>query len=529
MKLRLTLQLLLSLISFVIIFIVLTYSFNRVNQNSSELYQDRVIPMGQLKIINDTFAVNIIDAFNKHLLGDFTHNQMNQSIDSGLQNVESVWREYMSTYLTPEESAIASRFAEQQRVVNQYLATIKQQPVTDAMVLELYQKVDILSAIGAELTHIQESIAKTLYEQSLADASSASKLVMYIIFICVVATLYLNYLIFKYIEQHVGGEPNEISEKIKIISQGDFTLQMKGDEQGIYRDVLNLADNLKTSFRQSASIADNVASASEELATVMIQANDNANIELEQIENVSSAVNQLTVAANEVSIQAERAQAITLSVAENVTHGGQSLLTSNRLNDQIQHSVDDSVNIVGQLNEFTNEINDVIEVINSISDQTNLLALNAAIEAARAGEQGRGFAVVADEVRALAVKTQQSTLSIREIINKLQAQSQLAVEHMEGNASLVEESKQLSSSLANAFDDIKQSVEAMNDVNNLVASATQEQVQVTNSISENVTVTLDTINQNVAGIAQTTSASEELSHLSAEQNKQLARFKIDQA
>jgi methyl-accepting chemotaxis protein len=227
-----------------------------------------------------------------------------------------------------------------------------------------------------------------------------------------------------------------------------------------------------------------------------------------------------------MSENASNAESSANEAMQNVHTGDESLGKSDDNSNKIRESVTQSTEIVNQLKVYSTEIGSVIDVINSISEQTNLLALNAAIEAARAGEAGRGFAVVADEVRSLAAKTQQSTIDIQEIISKLQSQAEKADQFMKSNATLVDESQHIAQSLREAFAGIAQSVNTISDVNSLVATAANEQCSVTDEIAANISNTVDMVNQNVVGIGESTRASQALSKEADKQKQLLAYFRI---
>ncbi|EGQ9133426.1 methyl-accepting chemotaxis protein, partial [Vibrio parahaemolyticus] len=307
----------------------------------------------------------------------------------------------------------------------------------------------------------------------------------------------------------VGGAPTEIAGLMEKMANGDFTQRITptGNETGIYQSLIKLSNQLSELIQNTHSISENVASASEELNAVMNDTKSNAQEELSQVEQISTAITELSSTSQEVSQQALVAEREACKAKENVQSGKQTLEQNITLTGSIHSSVNESANIVDELRQFAIEIGSVTEVINSISEQTNLLALNAAIEAARAGEHGRGFAVVADEVRSLASKTQESTVSIQEIIEKLQKQSERAQTNMAQNVELIVHSVQLADNIKASFEDISASVDSISETNTVVATAAQEQFSVTEDISRNTTLAFDLVQQNVFGMNDTLQAS----------------------
>ncbi|WP_285373163.1 methyl-accepting chemotaxis protein [Vibrio parahaemolyticus] len=326
----------------------------------------------------------------------------------------------------------------------------------------------------------------------------------------------------------VGGTPTEIAGLMEKMANGDFTQRFTptGNETGIYQSLIKLSNQLSELIQNTHSISENVASASEELNAVMNDTKSNALEELSQVEQISTAITELSSTAQDVSQQALVAEREACKAKENVQSGKQTLEQNITLTGSIHSSVNESANIVDELRQFAIEIGSVTEVINSISEQTNLLALNAAIEAARAGEHGRGFAVVADEVRSLASKTQESTVSIQEIIEKLQKQSERAQTNMAQNVELIVHSVQLADNIKASFEDISASVDSISETNTVVATAAQEQFSVTEDISKNTTLAFDLVQQNVSGMNDTLQASSDLAKLAETQKSDLGFFKI---
>jgi methyl-accepting chemotaxis protein len=347
--------------------------------------------------------------------------------------------------------------------------------------------------------------------------------------ICLIAALAVLWVTLeKLVLKPVGGTPDEIAALMEEMAGGNFsrTLQQTGRETGIYRSLIKLARQLSELIKNSHGIAESVSSASSQLHVVMNSSKENAQDELSQVEQISTAISELSSTSMEVSKQAVIAEEQAKGAQENINNGKLTLEKNLELTGSIHSSVNESAGIVDDLRAYALEIGSVIEVINSVSEQTNLLALNAAIEAARAGEFGRGFAVVADEVRSLASKTQQSTVSIQEIIEKLQKQSERAQDNMAHNVELIEQSVELAENVKASFEDIAAAVTSISEVNTLVATASQEQFCVTEDISKNTTVAFDLVRQNVAGVDQTLQASVELSQLADTQKSELSAFKL---
>ncbi len=419
----------------------------------------------------------------------------------------------------------------------QAFATYKQ--TFDQIVATINQRNQIISGqldvIGAQAAKSIENIkVSTKQEQDTVgpnmvnQLNSAESIILWLAAIAILIALGVAIFIYRSINRVVGGEPSEIQLLVQEVSKGDLSseIQITGKESGIYANILEMRAELRRIMQGFHSISDSVSSASVELAAVMTQTEANAQQELSQIEQIATAINELSSTASEVSHNASSAEQAASGATDNVHAGQNALRSSDEVSRKVEHSIEETTNIVNQLREYSIEIGTVVEVINTISEQTNLLALNAAIEAARAGEQGRGFAVVADEVRSLAAKTQQSTVDIQEIISRLQSQAEEANKFMSANVTLAEDSRAISQQLGDSFTAIAKSVTQISDMNTQVATASEEQSSVTHDISQNVSLTFEIVNQNVSGVQESQKASEELSSLAAEQKHLLNFFKL---
>ncbi|WP_457933583.1 methyl-accepting chemotaxis protein [Pseudomonas sp. SA195] len=229
------------------------------------------------------------------------------------------------------------------------------------------------------------------------------------------------------------------------------------------------------------------------------------------VQEVAQNAEQASLAAREADQQARQGD---LVVQEAIGQIGS-------LSGEVEHSAQ----AIEELNNESGRIGTVLEVIRAVAEQTNLLALNAAIEAARAGEQGRGFAVVADEVRALARRTHDSTEEIEGLIGNLQRVAQKAVEQMQTSRDLTQHTVDLANEAGSALGRITESVSTIEQMNQQIAAAAEQQSAVAENISESVTRVRDIGEQSASGSEQTAAASAELARLGVELQGLVARFR----
>ncbi|WP_333002322.1 methyl-accepting chemotaxis protein [Vibrio coralliilyticus] len=384
---------------------------------------------------------------------------------------------------------------------------------------------EMVGAINTLSQKVNEFAGKAM-EQSTRNNEKVQNTAMYTVLAVLAASLFVAWLLSGMIVTPI----QKLQSVMREIAQGN--LSARADSEGenevaqLSKDVNTTAEQLHMTVDELMRISEEVASASTELAAVMTQAEGNAQQELAEIEQVASAVNELASTADNVSDNAQLADSTAREADQLAKSGLQIFQESSEASAQMSHALNNAAQVVLTLKEQSEQISDVIEVIRGVSEQTNLLALNAAIEAARAGESGRGFAVVADEVRMLAARTQESTGEIQAIIEELQKQSGLANDSMQMSLEMLDKNNQLAKQANEALVGITESVVNINDTNTQVATAAEQQSQVTQDINRNVVNMSELVNQNVTGISQSASASSELSQLAEKQKAQLSFFKL---
>jgi methyl-accepting chemotaxis protein len=319
-------------------------------------------------------------------------------------------------------------------------------------------------------------------------------------------------------------------EGAQRIAKGDLTQAIttdRTDEAGqLLMALSDMQGGLKNTLVEIANASDQLASAAEELSAVTDESSRGLTRQNDEIQQAATAVNQMTAAVDEVASNAVSTSEASRQATAEAEDGRQQVEQAVSGMSSMVVEINDSTQSVADLANQVREIGKVIDVIRGIADQTNLLALNAAIEAARAGEQGRGFAVVADEVRALAHRTQTSTVDIEKMIGEVQAGADGAVAAMNKSLTWANNTQTLAQNAGQALERITASVASINERNLVIASASEEQAQVAREVDRNLLNIQDLSTQTAAGAHQTNASSQDLSRLATSFNMLVSKFQL---
>lgn len=384
-------------------------------------------------------------------------------------------------------------------------------------------RIDMMAQVEAELGQTVVSLANV----ARTDAQRSLYVAIATVILMLIAVLWLASVIIRNIKIAVV----DVNRTLISLSTRDLTARTRytgRDEFGeISRNLDNMAIQIGEVIREIGSATAQVATAAEQSSAVALQTSNNVVQQRQGTDQVVTAISEMSATVKDVARSTTDAAEMSQRVNASTMQGKAEIENTISLIKGLEVQAEQTSRIIEELKGESYSISSVLDVIRGVAEQTNLLALNAAIEAARAGEQGRGFAVVADEVRNLAKKTQDSTVSIQKMIANLQSGSDRAATSMQETLGKAQEGASNVVRAGELLEEIAEGIATISDSNIQVASAAEQQSQVAEEIHRNVNDINTLVIQVSAGAEQTAVTSRELARLAEQQQGLVERFKVN--
>ncbi|MFW2372575.1 MAG: HAMP domain-containing methyl-accepting chemotaxis protein [Gammaproteobacteria bacterium] len=506
-----------------------------------DLYNDSLSHTVRLAKIN-----NLIDESRSQMLLSLQHdsnspfskahnhsiNRHINEIRSNISEIDKTFAEIKASEMDGEELRLANSLDKLLTEYNEQgmlpvLRALQSSDYHEANRIILEKVNPLFNRLGEQshgLGDMQVKTAKVYYENAEQKYNSVFWSLIGVLVFALLFSTAIAYMIISNMSRAV----HQLNSAAKKIAEGDLTARadyQSRDELGrIARAFNQIGDTFETVINEISSAVSQLSSAANETSTITAQTTAAIQQQRSETEQIATAINEMNATVHEVANNASFA-ATAAKEADEGAKNGQTIVNATITSiGQLAQEVGEASEVIHSLEKESVSIGSVLDVIRDIAEQTNLLALNAAIEAARAGEQGRGFAVVADEVRTLAGRTQTSTQEIEDMINRLQAGAERAVSVMESGQNQAQDGVSKTAEAGQALEVITSSIDRINDMNSQIASSAEEQSAVAEEINRNIVSISQIAEETALGAEQTASASEDLTQLAAHLQKLVQNF-----
>lgn len=524
-----------------IVFMVIICAVSIINSQMSNSMLKRLIDVDEAKIKYANETKDAIDSITRSVATmPFASPEVIQMEKNNIQILRPKYRQAVEKLEklmeTQEEKDILNRFKEVVKKgadVNNKIIELategKRQEAQQLYETEIIQSTKQLVDATNALMDLQQKLLAERVKKLLSFSRTVLIIIIVVGALSIIIGIFMSIKITKNIKEPV----EKAAEQLELMSKGDFTFSIsqnaikRGDELGIIARAMDaLLTNLKNVFNEILSSVHSLTSSATQLSSIAEEMSRTA-------ENSSTRANSVATASEEMSQTVVDVAKNTASIAESAKKAVDTAHEGNKIVEksvsevkEIDKTVNESAKFVKSLGERSTHIGEIISVINDIADQTNLLALNAAIEAARAGEQGRGFAVVADEVRKLAERTAQATSEIEDMIKAIQNEVTKAVDIMDNATRKVDTGVRLTAQAGEALKEIVKSSNELQVMVQQIASATEEMSATSEQISKEIMDIANASRDTTASSQETAQAAVNLSMIATKLDEKVRFFRI---